>query len=107
MFIEIDFKAKRVSTTEASGENRATPIKNIKRADGMIYLQGAKRPETGRAACRGAGTASAAGDGGTRVGPFLEMPSENSSLANSSAPECIARIQGGAPKSPFGSSGLR
>jgi len=45
-FIEIDFKAKKVNTTEASGENRATPIKNIERADGVVFLQGA---EQGRA----------------------------------------------------------
>lgn len=39
-FIEVDFKKKRLATTEASGENRATPITRIEREDGFIYLQG-------------------------------------------------------------------
>ena len=45
-FIEIDFKRKKLGTTEASGENRTTPIKNIERAEGTIFLQGI---EQGRA----------------------------------------------------------
>jgi hypothetical protein len=45
-FIEIDFKTKQLSTTAASHENRVTPIKNLEREDGMIYLQGV---EGGRA----------------------------------------------------------
>jgi len=39
-FIEIDLAAKRLSTTRASGENRATPIRNVERQDGTIFLQG-------------------------------------------------------------------
>jgi hypothetical protein len=45
-FIEIDFAKKQLGTTEASGENRVTPIKNLERKDGVIYLQGV---EGGRA----------------------------------------------------------
>jgi hypothetical protein len=39
-FIEVDLEAKRLSTTAASGENRATPIENVTRRDGLIVLQG-------------------------------------------------------------------
>jgi hypothetical protein len=39
-FIEVDLKAKRLSTTEASGENRATPIDTLRRDNGAIVLQG-------------------------------------------------------------------
>ena len=39
-FIEIDLKKKEISTTAASGENRITPMKNVERIDGVIYLQG-------------------------------------------------------------------
>jgi hypothetical protein len=45
-FIEIDFKANKLGTTEASGENRTTAIKYVERTDGTIFLQGA---EQGRA----------------------------------------------------------
>ena len=45
-FIVVDFKEKSLGTTKASGENRVTPIKNIQRADGLIFLQGV---EGGRA----------------------------------------------------------
>ena len=45
-FIVVDFKEKTFGTTKASGENRVTPIKNIQRADGLIFLQGV---EAGRA----------------------------------------------------------
>lgn len=45
-FIVIDLVERKLSTTEASGENRSTPIKNLERADGTIYLQGV---ENGRA----------------------------------------------------------
>ena len=45
-FIEIDFKSQKLRTTEASGENRSSPIKNVERTDGMIFLQGV---EGGRA----------------------------------------------------------
>jgi len=46
MFIEIDLDGKKLSTTEASGQNRSTPIKAIVREDGLIFLQGV---EGGRA----------------------------------------------------------
>lgn len=39
-FIEVDLKEKTLSTTAASGENRSTPIKNVEREAGLIYLQG-------------------------------------------------------------------
>ena len=39
-FIEVDLKKKEISTTVASGENRVTPMKNVERIDGVIYLQG-------------------------------------------------------------------
>jgi len=45
-FIEVDLGEKHLSTTKASGENRSTPIKNVERADGLIFLQGV---ESGRA----------------------------------------------------------
>jgi hypothetical protein len=45
-FVEIDLKAKQLSTTAASGENRATPFKSLERKDGLIFLQGV---ENGRA----------------------------------------------------------
>jgi hypothetical protein len=40
LFIEVDLKGKKMSTTEASGLNRATEIKNLLREDGLIVLQG-------------------------------------------------------------------
>ena len=42
-FIEVDLKKKTLNTTEASGENRVTPINNTVRADGLIVLQGFER----------------------------------------------------------------
>ena len=39
-FIEIDLKNKRLQTTAASGENRATPFTTLVREDGHIYIQG-------------------------------------------------------------------
>ena len=42
-FIEVDMMKKQLATTKASGENRVTPIKNIERAEGMIFLQGVER----------------------------------------------------------------
>jgi len=39
-FIEIDLNAKRLSTTQASGQNRATTIEHLSRRDGTIVLQG-------------------------------------------------------------------
>lgn len=45
-FLEIDLKKKLIRTTQASGEDRSTPIKNTERSDGKIFLQGV---EQGRA----------------------------------------------------------
>jgi hypothetical protein len=45
-FIEIDLENKMLRTTEASGLNRQTPIKNIERDGDMVFLQGV---EMGRA----------------------------------------------------------
>ena len=45
-FIVVDLDGKMLATTEASGENRSTPIKHMEREDGTIYLQGV---EGGRA----------------------------------------------------------
>jgi len=39
-FIEIDLKNKRLQTTAASGENRATPITTLVRENGHIIIQG-------------------------------------------------------------------
>ena len=39
-FVVIDTKAKTVSTTKASGENRSSPFSSVERNDGVIYLQG-------------------------------------------------------------------
>ena len=39
-FIEVDFDAKRLSSTTASGLNRTTPINHVERQDGTIVLQG-------------------------------------------------------------------
>lgn len=39
-FIEIDLIEKRLSTTAASGSNRATAIEHLSRQDGTIVLQG-------------------------------------------------------------------
>jgi len=45
-FIEVDLGQKMLKTTKASGENRVTPIKNLERDSGKIFLQGI---ESGRA----------------------------------------------------------
>jgi hypothetical protein len=45
-FIEVDLTAKRLSTTQASGENRATVADTLRREKGKIVLQGY---ENGRA----------------------------------------------------------
>lgn len=45
-FIVVDLENRRLGTTEASGHNRSTPIKNLERDDGLIFLQGI---ENGRA----------------------------------------------------------
>jgi hypothetical protein len=42
-FIEIDFAAREMRTTKASGENRSTPIKNMEREDDRIFLQGIEK----------------------------------------------------------------
>ncbi|RLA03036.1 MAG: hypothetical protein DRQ54_11320 [Gammaproteobacteria bacterium] len=39
-FIEIDLENKRLQTTAASGERRATPITTLVREDGHIFIQG-------------------------------------------------------------------
>jgi hypothetical protein len=39
-FVVIDLVEKRIETTAASGENRATPISNLVREDGLIVIQG-------------------------------------------------------------------
>jgi hypothetical protein len=39
-FIEVDLEAKRLATTEASGENRQTPIEHLRRVDGNIVFHG-------------------------------------------------------------------
>ena len=39
-FVVIDTKAKSVSTTKASGENRSSPFSSVDRSDGIIHLQG-------------------------------------------------------------------
>jgi hypothetical protein len=39
-FIEVDLAAKKLSTTKASGENRSTPIDQLRRQDGVIVIQG-------------------------------------------------------------------
>lgn len=39
-FVIVDTKAKTVSTTKASGENRSSPVENISRFGGRIFLQG-------------------------------------------------------------------
>ena len=39
-FLQVNLKDKMLSTTKASGENRSTPIKNLVREGGSIYLQG-------------------------------------------------------------------
>ena len=45
-FLVFDLKKKRIATTEASGENRATPIQSVIETEDAIYLQGV---EGGRA----------------------------------------------------------
>ena len=39
-FIVIDTKNKTISTTKASGQNRATKLNTVKRIDDVLYLQG-------------------------------------------------------------------
>jgi hypothetical protein len=42
-FVEIDLAAKVVRTTEASGENRSTPIASAVRQERSIFLQGVEK----------------------------------------------------------------
>ena len=39
-FVIIDIKKKMISTTKASGENRESPVANLSRYGGRIFLQG-------------------------------------------------------------------
>ena len=39
-FLIIDTKKKTVATTEASGDNRESPVANMSRTEGRIFLQG-------------------------------------------------------------------
>jgi hypothetical protein len=45
-FLVFDLKKKHIATTEASGQNRSTPIQSVVEAEDAIYLQGV---EGGRA----------------------------------------------------------
>lgn len=45
-FIEVDLKAKMLSTTKAADEQRQSPIVSLTRADGLLVIQGL---ELGRA----------------------------------------------------------
>lgn len=53
-FMEVDLKAKALSTTKASGENRTTPIAHVVRDEGTIFLQGVEggEPSAGRSTRR-------------------------------------------------------
>ena len=57
-FVQVDLAGKQLTTTRASGENRATPIRIVERAGGKLVLQGYEKgrafslviqEETGRA----------------------------------------------------------
>ena len=39
-FVKVDFKEKVLRTTEASGEDRSTPMKHIEREGDRIFIQG-------------------------------------------------------------------
>ena len=45
-FVVVDLKQKKLYTTQASHENRVTPINSVQRVDGFVVLQGY---ENGRA----------------------------------------------------------
>jgi len=45
-FVEVDLKTKRVTTTQASGLNRATDLKSVLRQDDTIALQGSEYGKT-------------------------------------------------------------
>jgi hypothetical protein len=80
-FIEVDLAAKRLSTTQASGENRATVADTLRREKGKIVLQGF---ENGRAFSlfidEGSGMLSAAvaadGQAVAAFGACTPMPSK-------------------------------
>ena len=42
-FVEIDLAAKLIRTTEASGENRSTPILGVTRQERTVFLQGVEK----------------------------------------------------------------
>lgn len=42
-FVIVDLAAKMLSTTEASQQNRTTPIASVSRSEGRIFLQGVER----------------------------------------------------------------
>lgn len=71
-FLIVDLDRKELATTEASGENRTTPILSLSRQDGQIVLQGV---QAGRAfsmvlqEANGHATISIATDGAT-IGVF-------------------------------------
>ena len=46
VFVEVDLVRQQLRTTEASGEDRSSPIRNLERDEGYIFLQGV---ENGRA----------------------------------------------------------
>ncbi|MGB3561667.1 MAG: hypothetical protein WBH85_09530 [Thermoanaerobaculia bacterium] len=81
-FIEFDLEAGLLKTTEASHENRQTPILNVSREDGLIVLQGL---EMGRAFSFNIeeGTGVLAASGATRggfsgaFGGCTPLPAEN------------------------------
>jgi hypothetical protein len=45
-FVVVDLPGKRLATTASSGENRSTPLQTIRRAAGLVIVQG---HEAGRA----------------------------------------------------------
>lgn len=42
-FMEVDLRAKKLHTTQASADNRETPIREVLREQGLIVLQGLER----------------------------------------------------------------
>ena len=47
-FLVFDLKKKQIGTTEASGENRVTPIQSVTKAEDAIYLGELPRKSFGR-----------------------------------------------------------
>jgi hypothetical protein len=78
-FVKVDTRTRKLSTTQASGENRETAVDAIGRADGQIVLQGT---ESGRAfsllidEATGSATFAAAAEGRsvTTFGVFTPVP---------------------------------